>query len=289
MAKPQKNLSGSVGEIIENPILSNFKEGLDVIEYFISTHGARKGLADTALKTADAGYLTRRLVDVAQDVIINEEDCGTLRGVTISALKDNEDVVEPLSERILGRVTVHDVYDPITNKLIIESGEEINEEIANQIDQTSIEEIEIRSVLTCETTRGACAKCYGRNLANGKMVNVGEAVGVIAAQSIGEPGTQLTLRTFHVGGTASNIAIDANIKAKFDGKIVFDGIRSVSSKDSEGKKVEVVMARSGEIRIDDSKGVTLISNNVPYGSYLQVKDGQKITKGDVLCLSLIHI
>ena len=283
MAKPQKNLSGSVGEIIENPILSNFKEGLDVIEYFISTHGARKGLADTALKTADAGYLTRRLVDVAQDVIINEEDCGTLRGVTISALKDNEDVVEPLSERILGRVTVHDVYDPITNKLIIESGEEINEEIANQIDQTSIEEIEIRSVLTCETTRGACAKCYGRNLANGNMVNVGEAVGVIAAQSIGEPGTQLTLRTFHVGGTASNIAIDANIKAKFDGKIVFDGIRSVSSKDSEGKKVEVVMARSGEIRIDDSKGVTLISNNVPYGSYLQVKDGQKISKGDVLC------
>ena len=283
MAKPQKNLSGSVGEIIENPILSNFKEGLDVIEYFISTHGARKGLADTALKTADAGYLTRRLVDVAQDVIINEEDCGTLRGVTVSALKDNEDIVEPLSERILGRVTVHDVYDPITNKLIVESGDEINEEIANQIDQTSIDEIEIRSVLTCETTRGACAKCYGRNLANGKMVNVGEAVGVIAAQSIGEPGTQLTLRTFHVGGTASNIAIDANIKAKFDGKIVFDGIRSVSSKDSEGKKVEVVMARSGEIRIDDSKGVTLISNNVPYGSYLQVKDGQKISKGDVLC------
>ena len=283
MAKPQKNLSGSVGEIIENPILSNFKEGLDVIEYFISTHGARKGLADTALKTADAGYLTRRLVDVAQDVIINEEDCGTLRGVTVSALKDNEDIVEPLSERILGRVTVHDVYDPITNKLIIESGEEINEEIANQIDQTSIEEIEIRSVLTCETTRGACAKCYGRNLANGKMVNVGEAVGVIAAQSIGEPGTQLTLRTFHVGGTASNIAIDANIKAKFDGKIVFEGMRSVSSKDSEGKKVEVVMARSGEIRIDDSKGATLISNNIPYGSFLQVKDGQKISKGDVIC------
>mgnify|MGYP003309283623 FL=1 len=283
MAKPQKNLSGSVGEIIENPILSNFKEGLDVIEYFISTHGARKGLADTALKTADAGYLTRRLVDVAQDVIINEEDCGTLRGVTISALKDNEDIVEPLSERILGRVTVHDVYDPITNDLIIESGEEIDEEIANKIDETSIDEIEIRSVLTCETTRGACAKCYGRNLANGKMVNVGEAVGVIAAQSIGEPGTQLTLRTFHVGGTASNIAVDANIKSKFEGKIVFDGIRSVSSKDTDGNKVEVVMARSGEVRVVDGKGVTLISNNVPYGSFLQVKDGQKVDKGDIIC------
>ena len=283
MAKPQKNLSGSVGEIIENPILSNFKEGLDVIEYFISTHGARKGLADTALKTADAGYLTRRLVDVAQDVIINEEDCGTLRGVTVSALKDNEDIVEPLSERILGRVTVHDVYDPITNDLIIEAGEEIDEEIANKIDQTSIEEIEIRSVLTCETTRGACAKCYGRNLANGKMVNVGEAVGVIAAQSIGEPGTQLTLRTFHVGGTASNIAVDANIKAKFEGKIVFDGIRSVSSKDSEGNKVEVVMARSGEVRVVNGKGATLISNNVPYGSFLKVKDGQKVEKGDIIC------
>ena len=284
MAKPQKNLSGSVGEIIENPILSNFKEGLDVIEYFISTHGARKGLADTALKTADAGYLTRRLVDVAQDVIINEEDCGTLRGVTISALKDNEDIVEPLSERILGRVTVHDVYDPITNELIVDSGDEINEEIAFQIDQTSIEEIEIKSVLTCETKRGACAKCYGRNLANGKMVKVGEAVGVIAAQSIGEPGTQLTLRTFHVGGTASNIAIEANIRAKFDGKIVFDGIRSVSTKDNDGNKAEVVMARSGEIKILNNKGVGLISNNVPYGSYLKIKDGQKVKKGDVLCV-----
>jgi len=283
MAKPQKNLSGSVGEIIENPILSNFKEGLDVIEYFISTHGARKGLADTALKTADAGYLTRRLVDVAQDVIINERDCGTLRGVTVSALKDNEDIVEPLSERILGRVTVHDVYDPISNDLIIESGEEIDEIIAQTIDQTSIEEIEIRSVLTSETTRGACAKCYGRNLANGQMVNTGEAVGVIAAQSIGEPGTQLTLRTFHVGGTASNIAIDANVKAKFDGKIVFDGIRSVSTKDGEGNKAEVVMARSGELRLVNDKGITLISNNVPYGSYLKVKDGQKVTKGDILC------
>ena len=283
MAKPQKNLSGSVGEIIENPILSNFKEGLDVIEYFISTHGARKGLADTALKTADAGYLTRRLVDVAQDVIINETDCGTLRGVRVNALKDNEDIVEPLSERILGRVTVHDVYDPITNDLIIKSGEEIDEEISLEIDQTSIQEIEIRSVLTCETKRGACAKCYGRNLANGKMVGVGEAVGVIAAQSIGEPGTQLTLRTFHVGGTASNIAVDANIKSKFDGEVQFDGIRSVSTLDGKKNKVEVVMARSGEVKIVNKKGVTLIANNVPYGSYLKVKDCQKVKKGDLLC------
>ncbi len=283
MAKPQKNLSGSVGEIIENPILSNFKEGLDVIEYFISTHGARKGLADTALKTADAGYLTRRLVDVAQDVIINEKNCGTLRGVRVNALKDNEDIVEPLSERILGRVTVHDIYDPIINKLIIKSGEEIDEVIAAEIDQTSIQEVEIRSVLTCETKRGACAKCYGRNLANGKMVSVGEAVGVIAAQSIGEPGTQLTLRTFHVGGTASNIAVDANIKSKFDGKIEFDGIRSVSIVNNKKNKEEVVMARSGELRIVNSKGTTLLANNVPYGSYLKVKDGQKVKKGDMLC------
>ena len=283
MAKPQKNLSGSVGEIIENPILSNFKEGLDVIEYFISTHGARKGLADTALKTADAGYLTRRLVDVAQDVIINETDCGTLRGVSVNALKDNEDIVEPLSERILGRVTVHDVYDPITNDLIIKSSEEIDEKIALEIEQTSIHEIEIRSVLTCETKRGACAKCYGRNLANGKMVGVGEAVGVIAAQSIGEPGTQLTLRTFHVGGTASNIAVDANIKSKFEGIVEFDGIRSVSTLDGKKNKVEVVMARSGEVKIVNKKGVTLIANNIPYGSYLKVKDGQKVKKDDLIC------
>ncbi|MEP5611944.1 MAG: DNA-directed RNA polymerase subunit beta', partial [Cyclobacteriaceae bacterium] len=222
MAKPQKNLQGSVGEIIENPILSNFKEGLDVIEYFISTHGARKGLADTALKTADAGYLTRRLVDVAQDVVINEDDCETLRGLSVSALKDNEDIVESLSERILGRASVHDIYDPINDELILESGGEITEEIAARIDATSIEEVEIRSVLTCETRQGVCAKCYGRNLSTGRMSHIGEAVGVIAAQSIGEPGTQLTLRTFHVGGTASNIAVEANIKSKFDGVIEFD-------------------------------------------------------------------
>ena len=284
MAKPQKNLAGSVGSIIENPILSNFKEGLDVLEYFISTHGARKGLADTALKTADAGYLTRRLVDVAQDLVITEEDCGTLRGLKVSALKDNEDIVEPLSERILGRVSVHDVYDPITEDLICATNQEINEEIAKRIEETSIEEVEIRSLLTCETRIGGCAKCYGRNLATGKMVQAGEAVGVIAAQSIGEPGTQLTLRTFHVGGTASNIAVDANIKAKFSGVVEFEGIRVVDTVNIEGAKVKVVMGRTGEIRIlDKDKTRVLISNHVPYGSFLQVKDGQSVEKGDELC------
>ncbi len=284
MAKPQKNLMGSIGEIIENPILSNFKEGLDVLEYFISTHGARKGLADTALKTADAGYLTRRLVDVAQDVVVNEVDCGTLRGQVVTALKDNEEIVEPLSERILGRVSVHDIYDPITEELIIESGSEITEEIADKIDTTSIEEVEIRSVLTCETRQGVCAKCYGRNLATGNMAHIGEAVGVIAAQSIGEPGTQLTLRTFHVGGTASNIAVDANIKSKFDGVVEFDELRTVQSTDEEGNKVQVVMGRSGEIKIlNAKKDQVLISNHVPYGAILKVKNGQKIKKGDELC------
>jgi DNA-directed RNA polymerase subunit beta' len=284
MAKPQKNLAGSVGSIIENPILSNFKEGLDVLEYFISTHGARKGLADTALKTADAGYLTRRLVDVAQDLVITEEDCGTLRGLKVTALKDNEDIVEPLSERILGRVTVHDVYDPITDELICGANEEITDEIAKRIEETSIEEVEIRSILTCETKVGGCAKCYGRNLATGKMVQAGEAVGVIAAQSIGEPGTQLTLRTFHVGGTASNIAVEANIKAKFSGVVEFESIRTVDTTDKDDQKVKVVMGRTGEIRIlDQEKGRVLITNNVPYGAFLQVKDGQKVEKGDQLC------
>lgn len=284
MAKPQKNLQGSIGEIIENPILSNFKEGLDVIEYFISTHGARKGLADTALKTADAGYLTRRLVDVAQDVVVNEDDCGTLRGLAVMALKDNEDIVEPLSERILGRVSVHDVYDPITDDLIVESGAEITEEIANKIDATSIEQVEIRSVLTCESKQGVCAKCYGRNLATSNMVHNGESVGVIAAQSIGEPGTQLTLRTFHVGGTASNIAVDANIKSKFDGIVDFDELRTVKSTDEDGNKIEVVMGRSGEIKVlNDKKNKVLISNHVPYGAILKVKNGDKIKKGDELC------
>jgi len=283
MAKPQKNLVGSVGEIIENPILSNFKEGLDVIEYFISTHGARKGLADTALKTADAGYLTRRLVDVSQDVVVNEPDCGTLRGIVVTALKDNEDIVEPLSERILGRVTVHDIFDPITDELIVATNTEIDEDIAKRIEDTSIEEVEIRSVLTCESRKGVCARCYGRNLATGKMVQKGEAVGVIAAQSIGEPGTQLTLRTFHVGGTASNIAVDARIKAKFSGTIEFEELRSIKTKNNDDE-VNVVMGRSGEIKIIEAKTKkVLISNHVPYGAFLRVKDGDKVEKDQELC------
>jgi DNA-directed RNA polymerase subunit beta' len=283
MAKPQKNLVGSVGEIIENPILSNFKEGLDVIEYFISTHGARKGLADTALKTADAGYLTRRLVDVSQDVVVNEPDCGTLRGIVVTSLKDNEDIVEPLSERILGRVTVHDIFDPITDELIVATNTEIDENIAKRIEETSIEEVEIRSVLTCETRKGVCARCYGRNLATGKMVQKGEAVGVIAAQSIGEPGTQLTLRTFHVGGTASNIAVDARIKAKFAGTIEFEELRSIKTKNGEDE-ANVVMGRSGEIKIIEPKTKkVLISNHVPYGAFLRVKEGDKVEKDQELC------
>jgi DNA-directed RNA polymerase subunit beta' len=284
MAKPQKNLQGSAGEIIENPILSNFKEGLDVLEYFISTHGARKGLADTALKTADAGYLTRRLHDVAQDVIIVENDCQTLRGIQVSPLKDNDEIVEPLSERILGRVSVHDIYDPLSNELIVESGSEITEEMAAHIDETSIETVEIRSVLTCETRDGVCAKCYGRNLASGRMVDIGEAVGVIASQSIGEPGTQLTLRTFHVGGTAQNIASAASIVAKFEGTIRFDELRTISTVDAEGNDSAVVMGRSGEIQIVGKDGGTLISNNVPYGAFLKVKEGTKVVKGDTLCV-----
>ncbi|WP_323757308.1 DNA-directed RNA polymerase subunit beta' [Roseivirga sp.] len=284
MAKPQKNLAGSVGAIIENPILSNFKEGLDVLEYFISTHGARKGLADTALKTADAGYLTRRLVDVAQDAVVNEEDCGTLRGLTVSALKDNEDVVESLSERILGRVSVHDIFDPISEELIISAGQEFTEEVTARIDETAIDEVEIRSVLTCETKRGICAKCYGRNLSTSNMVQKGEAVGVIAAQSIGEPGTQLTLRTFHVGGTASNIAVDATVKAKFDGVIKFEELRSLPTTDNDGNKIEMVMGRTGEIQIVDPKtNKVVISNHVPYGATLDVKEGDVVEKGQQLC------
>ncbi len=284
MAKPQKNLQGSVGEIIENPILSNFKEGLDVIEYFISTHGARKGLADTALKTADAGYLTRRLVDVAQDVVIREEDCGTVRGLLVAALKDNEEIVEPLSERILGRVAVNDIFDPISDELLISSGDEITEELAALVDERGIEEMEIRSPLTCETKSGICSKCYGRNLSTGYMVQRGESVGVIAAQSIGEPGTQLTLRTFHVGGTASNIAVEATIKAKFSGKVEFEELRYLETTDDEGEAKTVVMGRSGEIKIVDEKSGKIYStNNAPYGSFLRVKEGDKVEKGDELC------
>ncbi|EOR92964.1 DNA-directed RNA polymerase beta' subunit [Arcticibacter svalbardensis MN12-7] len=281
MAKPQK--SGSGGEIIENPILSNFKEGLTVLEYFISTHGARKGLADTALKTADAGYLTRRLHDVAQDMIVSETDCGTLRGTYTTALKDNEDIVEPLYDRILGRTSLHDVYDPITGGLLVYANQDITEDIGHNIENSSLEGIEIRSVLTCENKRGVCALCYGRNLASGKRVQAGEAVGVIAAQSIGEPGTQLTLRTFHVGGTASNIAAESQINAKFEGIIEFENIRTVPYVTEEGP-VEVVLGRSGEFRIIEAgTGRMIMTNNIPYGSYLYVKEGQQLVKGDRIC------
>ncbi len=281
MAKPQK--SGSGGEIIENPILSNFKEGLSVLEYFISTHGARKGLADTALKTADAGYLTRRLHDVAQDMIVGTVDCGTLRGIYTTALKDNEDIVEPLYDRILGRTTLHDVHDPITNALLVKAGEDITEEIAKNIENSPLEGVEIRSVLTCESKRGVCALCYGRNLASGKRVQKGEAVGVIAAQSIGEPGTQLTLRTFHVGGTASNIAAESQINARFEGKIEFENVRTVSYKTEDGP-VDVVLGRSGEFRIvEEGTNKIIVTNNIPYGAYLYVKDGSTIKKGDRIC------
>jgi DNA-directed RNA polymerase subunit beta' len=282
MAKPQKS-GAKGGEIIENPILSNFKEGLSVLEYFISTHGARKGLADTALKTADAGYLTRRLVDVAQDVVINEADCGTLRGLTIKALKKNEEVVETLYDRILGRVTLHDVYHPVTNDLVIEAGKEVTEEIAKEIEDSPIENVEIRSVLTCESKRGVCARCYGRNLASGRLVQKGEAVGVIAAQSIGEPGTQLTLRTFHQGGTASNIAAASKIEVQFNGVLEIDELRSVKYENAEGAKYQVVIGRSAEMRLIDPKtGVVLASGNIPYAANLYVKNGAKVKKGDLI-------
>jgi DNA-directed RNA polymerase subunit beta' len=283
MAKPRK--SGSTGsEIIENPILSNFKGGLNVLDYFISTHGARKGLADTALKTADAGYLTRRLVDVSQDVVITEEDCGTLRGIATSALKDNEDIIEPLADRIEGRTSLHDVYDPISEQLLVAAGEEISNNIANKIESCGIETVEIRSVLTCESKRGTCVKCYGKNLATGYFAQRGDAVGIIAAQSIGEPGTQLTLRTFHVGGVAGSAAVESTMLAKFDGTIQFDGVRSVTTTNNEGDKVQVVIGRTGEARIMDQKNDRLlITNNIPYGATLQVKDGQQIKKGDIIC------
>ena len=282
MAKPQKS-GATGGEIIENPILSNFKEGLSVLEYFISTHGARKGLADTALKTADAGYLTRRLVDVAQDVIISETDCGTLRGLTTSALKKNEEVVETLYDRILGRVTLHDIFNPLTDELIVSDGEEITETVARAIEDSPVENVEIRSVLTCEAKKGVCAKCYGRNLASGQLVQAGEAVGVIAAQSIGEPGTQLTLRTFHVGGTASNIAISSKIEAKFDGKMNIDELRSVDYINVEGEKLQIVIGRSAEMRIlDEETGITLASANIPYGATLHTKPNTKVKKGQLI-------
>lgn len=283
MAKPKKSTAGG-GEIIENPILSNFKEGLSILEYFISTHGARKGLADTALKTADAGYLTRRLVDVSQDVIINIEDCETLRGVQVEALKKNEEIVETLGERILGRVSLHDVYDPISEELLLRAGQEIMESDVKKIEASPVEKVEVRSALTCEAQKGICGKCYGRNLSTNKMVQRGEAVGVVAAQSIGEPGTQLTLRTFHVGGIAGNISEENKLEARFGGIAEIEDLRTVSSQDGEGKKSDIVISRTSEIKVVDAKsGITLSTNNIPYGSQLFIKNGEKIEKGQVIC------
>ena len=283
MAKPKKSTAGG-GEIIENPILSNFKEGLSILEYFISTHGARKGLADTALKTADAGYLTRRLVDVSQDVIVTEHDCGTLRGISVSALKKNEEVVEKLGDRIVGRTSLHDVYDPITGTLLAKSGELISDKISGDIENSSVETVEVRSALTCETKRGICSKCYGRNLATGKDVQMGEAVGVVAAQSIGEPGTQLTLRTFHVGGIAGNISEENSVISKFDGNIEIEDLKTVKGKNNDGEDVEIVISRTSEIKISDpNTGLTLSNNNIPYGSFLYVKNKKKIKKGTLIC------
>ena len=283
MAKPKK-ASASGGEIIENPILSNFKEGLSILEYFISTHGARKGLADTALKTADAGYLTRRLVDVAQDVIVNYDDCNTLRGIAVEPLKKNEEIVESLGERILGRVSLHDVYNPLNDELIVKAGEEISDDIVKLIEATPIEKVEVRSPLTCESPKGVCSKCYGRNLATGKMVQNGEAVGVVAAQSIGEPGTQLTLRTFHVGGIAGNISEENSLSVRFDGVAEIEDLKVVKSKDSDGKNINTVISRTCEIKVLDKKsGVVLSTNIIPYGSTILIKDSQALKKGDVVC------
>ncbi|MDA1182415.1 MAG: DNA-directed RNA polymerase subunit beta', partial [Bacteroidetes bacterium] len=288
MAKPQKNSGGSGGDTIENPIISNFKEGLNVLEYFVSTHGARKGLADTALKTADAGYLTRRLHDVAQDVVITDPDCGTLRGISMSAFMTNDEITESLYERILGRTSLDNVYHPKTGELIINGGLELTEQISKAIEDAGIEELEIRSVLTCENLNGVCAACYGRNLATGRMVQEGESAGVIAAQSIGEPGTQLTLRTFHTGGAAMNIAADNTLVTKYEGSVSFDGMRTVTKFDTDEsgnvKNSEIVLGRSGEVRILDPKSKTVITSyNIPYGAILMVKEGQKVKKGDVMC------
>ena len=285
MAKPQKS-GAEGGQIIENPILANFKEGLSVLEYFISTHGARKGLADTALKTADAGYLTRRLVDVAHDVIINEEDCGTLRGLVCTEIKNNDEVVASLGERILGRVSVHDIIDPTNGEIIVEAGQEINDAAADRISASPIESVEIRSVLTCESKKGVCAKCYGRNLATHRMVQMGEAVGVIAAQSIGEPGTQLTLRTFHVGGVASNIAAVNSHTSRYDGILEIDELRTVRTDevDAKGRNVEVVIGRLAEMRIIDPKTRMMLTNaNIPYGAKLYFDNNSAVSKGDVIC------
>ncbi|SHE87075.1 DNA-directed RNA polymerase subunit beta' [Psychroflexus salarius] len=283
MAKPKKSTSAG-GEIIENPILSNFKEGLSILEYFISTHGARKGLADTALKTADAGYLTRRLVDVSQDVIVREEDCGTLRGIEVQALKKNEEIVESLGERIKGRTALNDIIDPISQELLAEAGEEISDDVADKIEASALNSVEVRSPLTCEAKQGICVKCYGRNLSTNKTVQRGEAVGVVAAQSIGEPGTQLTLRTFHVGGIAGNISEENKLEAKFDGIAEIEDLKTVKGEDSEGKPADIVISRTSEVKIVDKKsGIALSSNVIPYGSQIFIKPGKKVTKGDVIC------
>ena len=282
MAKPKKSTAGG-GEIIENPILSNFKEGLSILEYFISTHGARKGLADTALKTADAGYLTRRLVDVSQDVIINTDDCGTLRGIEIQALKKNEEVIESLGERVLGRVALNDIINPLNEEVIVPAGEEIREDDVVKINAAPIETIEVRSALTCEAKHGICAKCYGRNLSTGKMVQIGEAVGVVAAQSIGEPGTQLTLRTFHMGGTAGNISEENKIISHYEGILEIDDLKTVSGEDYEGKPVEVVISRTSEVKILEPHTRMILSTaNIPYGSFIFKKNGDRVAKGEVI-------
>jgi DNA-directed RNA polymerase subunit beta' len=283
MAKPKKS-GDSGGAVIENPILSNFVDGLSVLEYFISTHGARKGLADTALKTADAGYLTRRLVDVSQDVVVMEADCTTLRGLETTALKDNEKVIEALVSRIEGRYTLENIYHPITNELILKAGDFINATMAAYIEDEGVETVYIRSVLTCETKRGVCAKCYGKNLTTGRLAEKGDAVGIIAAQSIGEPGTQLTLRTFHVGGIASVSKTESEITSKFKSKLEFDGIRVTEYTTDDGKKEKIVLSRTGEIRyLDPETGRQYGSTHIPYGATLRVKDGQAVEKADIIC------
>lgn len=283
MAKPKKSTAGG-GEIIENPILSNFKEGLSILEYFISTHGARKGLADTALKTADAGYLTRRLVDVSQDVIINEDDCGTLRGLEVAPLKKNDEIVESLSDRIEGRVALQDITNPATDELFVAAGELISVEAADKIQHAGIDKVDVRTALTCESKRGICSKCYGQSLSTRKKVQIGEAVGVIAAQSIGEPGTQLTLRTFHVGGVAGNISEDNKLIAKFNGAVVIEDLRTVEGKDNDGNVIDIVISRTAEIKIVDKKtGIPFSTNIIPYGSIISNKDQKTIKKGDVIC------
>ena len=284
MAKPQKSGVEGGQQVIENPILSNFKEGLSVLEYFISTHGARKGLADTALKTADAGYLTHRLVDVAQDVIINEEDCGTLRGLNATAIKRNDDVVQTLYDRIIGRTALNDVIHPLTGEIICKAGDEITEQVAEAIDKSPIESVEIRSVLTCEARRGVCAKCYGRNLATARMVQKGEVVGVIAAQSIGEPGTQLTLRTFHVGGVAGGSSVETNVISKYEGRLEIDELRTIKSKNAAGEAIDIVISRQSEFRIVDPKTeIVLYTHALPYAATLYKADGDMISKGDLIC------